>query len=106
MLYKNRRWLEAGNFGLRKKRNCTIYVAKTREIISLSVTAKMIVFDFIYAKCLFSLDAAQLSISLLSINIEDHACSSQLCFLWGIQNKSKIIDAKLIYSNLNISIEF
>ena len=29
-LYKHRRWLEAGNFPLRKKRNCTIHVAKNK----------------------------------------------------------------------------
>ena len=29
-LYSHRRWLEAGNFGFRKKRNCTIRVAKTK----------------------------------------------------------------------------
>ena len=29
-LHKHRRWLEAGNSGFRKKRNCTIHVVKRR----------------------------------------------------------------------------
>ena len=32
-LYSHRRWLEAGNFGFRKWRNCTICVAKTNAMI-------------------------------------------------------------------------
>ena len=49
-LYSHRRWLEAGNFGLRKKRNCTIRVAKTKALISFVVTAKLIcAFVFAYA---------------------------------------------------------
>ena len=54
-LYSHRRWLEAGNFGFRK-RNCTILVAKT-------VTAKLIcVFVFAYANCWFSHAAAHIYI--------------------------------------------
>ena len=30
-LYNHRRWLEAGNFGFRKKRGCTICVAKKQR---------------------------------------------------------------------------
>ena len=30
-LYSHRRLLEAKNFGFRKKRDCTIYVAKTKQ---------------------------------------------------------------------------
>ena len=42
-------------------RNCTIYVAKTKALISLAVTAKLIcAFVFSYAKIRFSHDAAQL----------------------------------------------
>ena len=53
-LYNNRRWLEAGNFVFRKKRDCTIYVAKTKALISFAVTAKLIcVFVFAYAKSRF-----------------------------------------------------
>ena len=42
-------------------RDCTIYVAKTKALISFAVTAKLIcVFVFAYAKCWFSHDAAQI----------------------------------------------
>ena len=34
--------LEAGNFGFRKERNCTIRVANTKMLISFIVTAKLI----------------------------------------------------------------
>ena len=45
-----RRWLEAGDFGF-KKRDCTIRVAKTKTLISSAVIAKLIcVFVFAYAK--------------------------------------------------------
>ena len=33
-LYDHRRWVEACNFGFRKKRNCTLYWAKTKALIS------------------------------------------------------------------------
>ena len=46
---------EAGNFGCRKSRNCTIRVAKTKALISFAVTAKLIcAFGFAYADCWFS----------------------------------------------------
>ena len=52
-LYSHRRWLEAGNFGFRKYRNCTIRVSKTK--------AKLIcAFVFAYADCWFSHAAAHL----------------------------------------------
>ena len=45
---------------LRKQRDCTIYVAKTKALISFTVTAKLIcIFVFAYAKCLFSHDVIQ-----------------------------------------------
>ena len=48
-LYSHIRWLEARNFGFRKLRDCTIYVAKTKTLISFAVTAKLIcVFLFAY----------------------------------------------------------
>ena len=48
-------------FWIRKYRNCTIYVAKTKALISFAVTAKLIcVFVFAYTKCLFSHDAAHI----------------------------------------------
>ena len=51
-LYNYRRWLEARNFGYR---DCTIHVAKTKAMISFTVTAKLIcVFVFAYAKRRFS----------------------------------------------------
>ena len=37
-----RRWLEAWNFRFRKKGDCSIRVAKTKGLISLAVTAKLI----------------------------------------------------------------
>ena len=56
-----RRWLEAGNFGFRKLRNCTIHVGKTKALISFAVTAKLIcIFVFPYADCWFSHEAAQM----------------------------------------------
>ena len=50
----HRRWLEAGNFGFRKKRNCTIRVAKTKSLISYLQLV------FANAKCWFSHEAARL----------------------------------------------
>ena len=41
-LYNQRRWLDARNFGFRKKRDCTMRVAKTKALISFAVTAKLI----------------------------------------------------------------
>ena len=42
------------NFGFRKKRYCTIRVAKTKALISFAVTAKLIcAFVFAYADCWF-----------------------------------------------------
>ena len=48
--------------GFRKQRDCTIYVAKRKALISFAVTAKLIwVFVFAYAKCCFSHDEAHLN---------------------------------------------
>ena len=45
----------------KKKRNCTIRVAKTKALIGFAVTAKLIcVFVFAYADCWFSCAAAQI----------------------------------------------
>ena len=41
-LYSHRSRLEAYNFGFKKKRNCTIPVAKTKVLISCAVTAQLI----------------------------------------------------------------
>ena len=60
-LYNHTRWLEAGNFVFRKKRDRTIRLAKTKTLISFAVTAKLIcIFVFAYAKSRFSHDEAQL----------------------------------------------
>ena len=60
-LYSHRIWLEALNFGFRKQRDCTIYVTKTKALISFAVTAKLIcVFVFAYVKSRFSYNAAQI----------------------------------------------
>ena len=57
--HKHRRWLEAGNFGFRKQRNCTTHVGKTKAMISFAVTVKLICnFVFTSAKCWFSHDVA------------------------------------------------
>ena len=48
-------------FQIRKKRGCTIYVAKTKALISFAATERLIcVFVFTCAKRWFSHDAAQL----------------------------------------------
>ena len=41
-LYNNRKLLEASNFGFRKYRDCTIYLAKTKVLIRCVVTAQLI----------------------------------------------------------------
>ena len=58
-LYEHRRWLEAGNFGFKKKRDFTIGVEK-KTLISCAVTAQLIcAFVFTYAKMQFSHDMAK-----------------------------------------------
>ena len=50
-LYNDTRWLETGNFIFRKKKDCTICVAKTKVLISCTDTAQLIcVFVFANAK--------------------------------------------------------
>ena len=62
-LYSYWRWLKAWNFVFRKKRYCTIQVAKAKALISFAVTAKLIcVFVFAYANCWFSHAGAQMSL--------------------------------------------
>ena len=41
-LYSHRSRLETCTFGFKKKRNCTIRVAKTKALISFAVTEKII----------------------------------------------------------------
>ena len=65
-LYNYSRWLEAQNFGFRKKRNRTIYVAKTKPLISCTVTVKQIyTFVFAYAEGRFSHDWAHMFLPVL-----------------------------------------
>ena len=62
-LYSHKRWLDAWNFGFRKWRDCTIYVAKTKVLISCAVNAQLVwVFVFTYAKSWFSHDVAQIKL--------------------------------------------
>ena len=57
---------ETGNFGFRKKRHCTIRLAKTKALNSFAVTTKLIcAFVFAYAVCWFSYDAAHISQELI-----------------------------------------
>ena len=55
-----RRWLETLNFRFKKKSDCSIHVAKTKSLMSFTVSAKLISFVFAHAFCLFSYVAAQL----------------------------------------------
>ena len=49
-------------FRIKKKRNCTIRVAKTKALISSAITTKLIcVFVFVYADCCFSCAAAHIA---------------------------------------------
>ena len=75
-LYSHKRWLEAGNLGFRKKRDCSIYVAKTKGLISCAVTTQLICgFVFAYAKSLFSHDAAH----IMSYGINDIQVAPLFC---------------------------
>ena len=48
-------------FGFRKKRDCTIFVVKTKVLVSCAVTAQLIcTFIFTYAKIRFSHDEAHM----------------------------------------------
>ena len=67
-LRRLRKWLEAWNFVFRKERDCTICVVKTKALISFTVTTKLIcVFVFAFAKIRFSHVAAQMSLSVDTI---------------------------------------
>ena len=60
-LYSHRKRLDTPNFGFKKKRNCTIYVAKTKVLISFAVTTKLIcTFVFALTKIWFSHDTAHI----------------------------------------------
>ena len=67
-LHSHRTQLEASNLGFKKKRNCTIQVAKTKALISFAVTGKLIcVFVFAYADCWFSHEAAQIDLKQIGM---------------------------------------
>ena len=89
-LYKHRRWLETGNFGFRKKRNCTIRIAKTKALISFAVTAKLIcVFVFAYADCWFSHEAAHMYLKIIRNNFclfVVFRFSQNICSMKKLQN--------------------
>ena len=69
-LYSQRSRLDAGNFGYKKKRDCTISisVAKTKALISCAVTAQLIcVFIFAYVKKQFSHYVVQIKQTLPAV---------------------------------------
>ena len=52
--------IEARNFGFKKKRDCSIHVAKTKLLVSCAITAQLIcTFVFAYTDCWFSYAVAQ-----------------------------------------------
>ena len=68
----------ARDFKFRKKRDCTIRVAKTKTLISFTVTAKLIwVFVFVYTNIQFSHVAAHIMGAPMAQLIVD------LIFTWG-----------------------
>ena len=70
-----RRLLEAQNFGFRKSRDCTFYVAKTKAVISCSVTVQLIcAFVLACAKSRFYHDMAHIGMryyTILAVNNKD-----------------------------------
>ena len=53
--YKPQKQARSLKFQFKKKRDCTIYVTKTKGLISFAVTAKLVcTFVFAYANCWFS----------------------------------------------------
>ena len=62
-LYSHRRWLEAGNFVFKMKRDSTMHVEKTITLISCAVNAKLIcAFVFANANIRFSYGAAHYNV--------------------------------------------
>ena len=81
-LYSHRRWLEAWNYGFRKKRDCTIRIAKAKALISCVVTVQLIcVFVFTYAKSGFSHNEAHFMVSWQNFSWDYHQISSFLMTL-------------------------
>ena len=67
-----------------KKKNCMIFVVRTKARISLAVTAKLIcAFDFTYAKCWFSHDTTQ-------NDIVETTCKSDVLLRHRIQETQEI----------------
>ena len=95
-LYNYRSRLEAWNFRFRKKRKCTIRVAKTKALISFAVTAKLIcVFVFAYAYCWFSHEAAHIFPFLTwilhtNVSLSDNRFS---CLFCGLMSQSTIFQS-------------
>ena len=50
-LYSHRRWLAAWNFRLRKKKECTIYEAKTKALMSGERADCVSICIFVFRKC-------------------------------------------------------
>ena len=75
-VYSHRRWLVAVNFGFRKKRNCTICVAKTKLICA---------FVFAYADCCVSpCSGSNMSLNLV-VSLRHHkVIASVLSLLWQV----------------------
>ena len=73
--YPCRSMLEAWNFGLKKKRSCSICVAKTKTLTSCAVT-DLCIFIFAYARCLFSYVAAHLWTELWDMNLAVFRCKT------------------------------
>ena len=75
----------AGGLEFRIKGDCTIYVAKTKALISFAVTAKLIcVFVFACAKGWFSHDADYLNLKC-KLNFIDQFSEQLLCnYVLGI----------------------
>ena len=75
------------------KRDCTIYVAKTKALISFAATARLIcVFVFAYAKCWFSHDVAQLFCSGTIACIAGNLLFQKLkVFYYPCQDKTKVL---------------
>ena len=75
--------IETGDVGFRKMKNHTIRVAKTKAMISLAVTAKLIcAFVFSHADCLFSHDVAHVLseiIGKIDFFICENKDTDQLC---------------------------
>ena len=70
---------QARSFGFRKKRKCTIRVAKTKVRISFAVTAKLIcAIVFAYADCWFSHAAAYMSKGHVTAQVDNKTGCSDL----------------------------